>query len=70
MHPDDIELKEKKLTGQLDYTQPIIERLKGTNGIYLTFEEYATPIYENGEFVAIQGVVRNIDEKIKLEQDL
>lgn len=33
MHPDDIELKEKKLTGQLDYTQPIIERLKGTNGI-------------------------------------
>ncbi|WP_246943039.1 sensor domain-containing diguanylate cyclase [Bacillus pinisoli] len=70
IHPDDHELLLKKLSGQLDYNKPIIQRWKNAQGEYIHFEEYATPIYENGEIVAIQGIIRNIDEKVKMQQDL
>ncbi|MGG3478505.1 GGDEF domain-containing protein [Peribacillus frigoritolerans] len=34
------------------------------------FEEYATPIYEKDELVAVQGIIRNIDERVKFIQDI
>lgn len=70
IHPEDKEIMENKISGQINYNEGIIQRLKGTDGIYRWFEEYTTPIYENGEVVAVQGILRNIDEKIKLERDL
>ncbi|MCM3723626.1 sensor domain-containing diguanylate cyclase [Solibacillus isronensis] len=70
IHPEDKTIMENKISGQINYNEGIIQRLKGTDGIYRWFEEYTTPIYENGEIVAIQGIMRNIDEKIKLEQEL
>lgn len=70
IHPDDRVIMDQKVSGKINYNEGIIQRLKGTDGIYKWFEEFTTPIYENGELVAVQGVMRNIDEKIKLEQDL
>lgn len=70
IHPDDYEIMYKKTTGDIDYNKGIIQRLRDTEGNYKWFEEYATPIYENGELIAVQGIMRNIDEKVKLEQDL
>jgi diguanylate cyclase (GGDEF)-like protein/PAS domain S-box-containing protein len=70
LHRDDKDLMEKKLSGELDYSQPIIQRWKDTEGNYKYFEEFATPIYKNGEVTAIQGVIRNIDEKMLLQQEL
>lgn len=70
IHPEDYDQFIKKLNGTLDYSQPIIQRWRDKEGEYRWFEEYTTPIYENGELVAIQGIMRNIDEKIKLRQDL
>src|SRR5690606_17099586 len=32
--------------------------------------EYATPVYKDGKFVAVQGILRNIDDKISLQQQL
>lgn len=70
IHPDDYEIMYKKITGDIDYNKGIIQRLRDTEGNYKWFEEHTTPIYENGELIAVQGIMRNIDEKVKLEQDL
>ncbi|WP_246041984.1 sensor domain-containing diguanylate cyclase [Robertmurraya kyonggiensis] len=70
IHPEDFDHLTQKLNGTLDYSKPIIQRWKDKEGNYRWFEEYTTPIYENGELVAIQGIMRNMDEKIKLRQDL
>ncbi|MFJ8264015.1 diguanylate cyclase domain-containing protein [Rummeliibacillus sp. NPDC094406] len=70
VHPDDYETLLKKTTGNLDYSKPIILRLKRYDGKYIWFEEYATPIYENSEVVAVQGIYRNINEKVELQKKL
>ncbi|WP_397536644.1 diguanylate cyclase domain-containing protein [Rummeliibacillus pycnus] len=70
VHPDDYETLLKKITGNLDYSKPIILRLKRDDGEYIWFEEYTTPIYENSEVVAVQGIYRNINEKVELQKKL
>ncbi|GLY11029.1 hypothetical protein Bbad01_22450 [Bacillus badius] len=70
VHPDDYEDLCKKITGELDYNQILIQRWKDHTGAYRWFEEYVTPIYDSGELIAVQGIMRNIDEKVKLQQDL
>lgn len=70
IHPEDLNTLNKKINNELDYNKPLIQRWKDNDGNYRWFEEFATPIYENGELVALQGIMRNIDEKIELQQDL
>lgn len=70
IHPDDVTLLYDKMYGTIDYDKPIIQRWKNMDGKYLWFEEYATPIYSKGRLVAVQGIIRNIDEKIKYQQGL
>ncbi|WP_100374129.1 sensor domain-containing diguanylate cyclase [Bacillus sp. FJAT-45037] len=70
IHPDDYKILESKVNGELDYSQTVIQRWKNDKGTYCWFEEYATPIYQNGEVKAVQGIMRNIDEKVKLQQEL
>ncbi|RFB15204.1 sensor domain-containing diguanylate cyclase [Bacillus sp. HNG] len=70
IHPDDYDILMKKINGELDYKKGIVQRWKDKNGIYRCFEEYTTPIYENGKIVALQGVLRNIDEKVELQNQL
>lgn len=70
IHPDDMDILNRKFQGLIDFEKPIIQRWKNEQGGYMWFEEYATPVYVNGEMVAIEGVVRNIDEKVKLQQKL
>lgn len=70
IHPEDYDRFIQKITGTLDYSKPVIQRWKDTEGNYRWFEEYTNPIFENGELVAIQGIMRNIDENIELRQVL
>ncbi|KMY54220.1 histidine kinase [Bacillus sp. FJAT-27231] len=70
IHPDDYDTLYKKITGQVDYSEAIIQRWKDKDGKYRWFEEYATPVYENGVLVAIQGVLRTIDDKVELQEKL
>lgn len=70
IHPDDYEMMLKKVNGEVDYNQALLQRLRDKEGNYKWFEEHTTPIYENGELVAVQGIMRNIDEKVKMQQDL
>ena len=50
--------------------KPIVTRLKNADGKYIWFEEYATPVFDNEGIIAIQGVLRDISEKVELEQKL
>ena len=70
VHPDDRHILVKKTKGELDYSKPIVTRLKNADGEYIWFEEYATPVFEQEELVAIQGVLRDISEKVELQQKL
>lgn len=70
VHPDDINILYDKVYGTLDFDKPIIQRWRNREGKYLWFEEHATPIYSKGKLVAVQGIIRNIDEKIKYQQGL
>ncbi len=64
IHPDDYELLVQKVTGQVNYEEPILQRWQTNDGRYLWFEEYATPIYEGEELVAVQGVIRNVEAAV------
>ena len=70
VHPDDYEILAKKASGDIDYSKGIIQRLQDSEGNYRWFEEYTTPIYEKGELIAVHGIMRNIDEKVKLQKKL
>ncbi|MYL54074.1 diguanylate cyclase [Pontibacillus yanchengensis] len=70
IHPEDYNTLERKINGQIDFNQPIIQRWKHNNGNYIWFEEHATPIYRNEKLVALQGVIRNISDKVELMERL
>ncbi|MFC0213899.1 diguanylate cyclase [Paenibacillus chartarius] len=73
VHPDDYELLIRKINGEVDFSQPILYRMvnyESENKEYVWYEEFTTPIYKNGELVAIQGILRNVDEKLKLQEEL
>ncbi|MTI68408.1 MAG: diguanylate cyclase [Firmicutes bacterium] len=71
VHPDDYNELKAKLSGNADYSKPIIIRYKHKEGNYIWFEEHVTPIYnEKDEFIAIEGISRNIQERKELEEKL
>ncbi len=70
VHPYDYEKLENKSLGKMDFSKPLTIRLQNNKGNYIWFEEYATPVYREGKLVAIQGIYRNIDDKMKLQQQL
>ncbi|MBP3950218.1 sensor domain-containing diguanylate cyclase [Halalkalibacter suaedae] len=70
IHPDDYHILMAKLKGDADYSKPIIQRWKDKDGTYRWFEEYATPVYKKGKLLALQGVLRNIDERVVLQEKL
>ena len=60
----------KKKLGKLDFNQPIKVRFRNHLGRYVWFEEHATPVYREGKLVAVQGIFRNIDDMVLLQQQL
>nr|WP_255726834.1 sensor domain-containing diguanylate cyclase [Sporosarcina sp. ACRSM] len=70
IHPEDRELLVKKMEGKVDFSKPILQRWKDQTGNYKWCEEYATPIYEKGELVAMVGYIRDITEKVEMQQEL
>lgn len=70
VHPDDLGMLWKKINGEVDYNKPIVYRINDRKGGYTWYEEYTTPVYKEGEIVALQGILRNIQEKVKLQAEL
>ena len=70
LHPDFRDIIQKKWSGDFDYDKPIIQCWMDENGRERWFEELVTPVYENGELIAMHGILRNIDGWIQLKKDL
>jgi diguanylate cyclase (GGDEF)-like protein len=70
VHPDDYDMLIKKINGEVDFSKPIFYRIANFDQGYTWFEEFTTPVYKNGELVAIQGILRNVQEKMKLQTEL
>ncbi|MBB6698653.1 sensor domain-containing diguanylate cyclase [Clostridium algidicarnis] len=70
-HPDDVLKLERKASGEMDYSKSVITRWKHKDGNYLWMEDYPIPIYdEGGNLIGVQGICRDISEKVELEQKL
>lgn len=67
LHPED----RGRIAGidahSFDFNQPLIYRIRNHEGCYVWYEEYRTPVYHQGELYAVQGILRNVHERI-LEQ--
>lgn len=70
VHPDDYDILLQKKYGHYDFTKPITVRFQDKNGHYTWYEEKATPVYKDGEFIAVIGIFRNINDKVLLQQQL
>ena len=70
VHPDDYQVLMDKVTGNLDYSTPILQRWSDRNGNYRWFEDFAMPVYKQGELVGVEGIIRDITDKVNLERDL
>ena len=58
-----------KYNDKIDFSLPIPIQYKHKNGSYVWLEDYSVPIYgENGDFIAFQGVCRDITDKKRLEE--
>ncbi|WP_158282298.1 sensor domain-containing diguanylate cyclase [Salipaludibacillus keqinensis] len=70
IHPEDYPTLLNKIHGKVDFSRPLLQRWKHIKGHYIWFEETARPVYENGVFIGVQGILRNITEKIALQKKL
>ena len=70
VHPEDFDLLVAKASGIGNYETPFLQRWRTNEGHYIWFEEYSTPIYENGQLVAIQGIIRNVERAISEKHNL
>ena len=71
IHPDDLDVMRRKITGRIDFNKPIVHRWQSKEGgKYRWYEDSAVPVYQNGQLAAIQGVIREITEKMELQQEL
>lgn len=70
IHPDDYQLLMNKVLGKMSYDEAISQRWRTNDGRYLRFEEYTTPIYKNGEIVAVQGIIRNVEAAVMKREEL
>ncbi|WP_214769126.1 MULTISPECIES: sensor domain-containing diguanylate cyclase [unclassified Exiguobacterium] len=70
IHPDDFDILIAKISGTGNYDTAFLQRWRTNDGRYVWFEEYTTPIYENDELVAIQGIIRNVEQAITEKNEL
>ena len=70
VHPEDRQLLENKIIGLLDFKLPIVVRFQHKNGQYYWYEEVSTPIFEDGQLIAVIGVYRKIEDRMKKMKDI
>ncbi|WP_052461874.1 sensor domain-containing diguanylate cyclase [Sporosarcina koreensis] len=70
VHPEDRTEMDDKVSGRVDYSEPLIQRWRDRDGVYHWFEERMTPLYQGGRLIALQGVTRNIDGRMDYQQQL
>ncbi|WP_214851185.1 sensor domain-containing diguanylate cyclase [Exiguobacterium sp. s193] len=70
IHPEDFDVLVAKVSGTGNYDASFLQRWRTNEGTYIWFEEYSTPIYEKGQLVAVQGIIRNVEQTMSEKQAL
>ena len=70
IHPDDVHIVLKKIDGTANYDKPFLFRIRTQKGTYHWFEEYATPVFEGDQLVALHGIYRDVNTRIILQKEL
>ncbi|MEJ5273332.1 MAG: GAF domain-containing protein [Spirochaetota bacterium] len=70
IHPEDRHILESIVKGQVDKNKSLIIRWIHKNGEIIYTEHKNIPIYdENGKLIALEGIARDITERIKIEKE-
>ncbi|GKV69220.1 hypothetical protein NCCP2716_17180 [Sporosarcina sp. NCCP-2716] len=70
LHPQDFERLKRRVEDQLMDGEVLIQRWRDEHGVYRWFEEQLTPAYHGGQLTAVQGIMRNIDDRIERQRQL
>ncbi len=70
VHPDDQPLIDKMHTEPTTFTGPIILRCQHKDGRSLWIEHHNAPILVDDKPVAIQGIVRDVTERVRAMEDM
>lgn len=70
IHPEDISQLINKLSGNLDFSKPSIQRWYHKNGGVVYLEDNCYPVYNSeGIAIAIHGICRDVTERVKLYKE-
>lgn len=68
IHHDDMHFLIEKLSNKIDYSKPIIQKWYKKDGSLIWLEEYCSPVYDSkGMLIAVEGICRDITERIQRE---
>ncbi|MCC7203110.1 MAG: PAS domain S-box protein [Nitrospirae bacterium] len=71
IHPEDRPLLDKYFQGKAEAGKPIVLRWLHKNGSVIWTEQHNTPVCnDEGHLIAMEGIARDITDRVKLENDL
>ena len=70
LHPDDRSIGLAMRTEPEDFTEPIILRWMHNDGRVVSVEHRNTPVFENGRLIAIEGIGRDVTDRVAIEARL
>ncbi|WP_157739507.1 GGDEF domain-containing protein [Paenibacillus physcomitrellae] len=70
LHPEDYERFISRFQEAADIGGPLVCRLRLQGDEYTWFEDYLSPVYKKGKMIAIQGILRNVQDKMEMQEQL
>src|SRR4029077_13600108 len=70
LHPEDRPIGVAMRTDPEDFKQPAVLRWLHDDGRLVWAEHRNTPVYENGRLIAIEGIARDVTERVAVEAQL
>ena len=71
IHPNYLKIMEQIVTGEYDYSKPVSLPWIHRDGHLIWIEQHIHPVIDsNGKITALEGIARNITERIEMEERL
>ena len=70
LHPEDLESFKSRFQKDFDFTQSMLFRLRMNGQDYTWYEDCLSPVYRGGKLIAVQGVLRNVQHKLEIQEML
>ncbi|WP_169823459.1 GGDEF domain-containing protein [Paenibacillus yonginensis] len=70
LHPEDHERFIRRFREEADPSEPLVCRLRLRDEKYTWYEDYLSPVYKKGRLIAVQGILRNVQNKMEMQEQL